>query len=247
MDRIALLNTLVLGLFILIGSLISLLLKKNKHIIDLSIGLAFGIITMLIITDIIPEIIESISLSIIYIPIIFTVIGFFLLELLDKFIPDHNESGKDNLTHIGIISALALGIHNIIEGMAVYSTVLVDPSLGKMLLLGVGCHNLPLGIVIGSTLFTSNKNKYKSILLILLISLTTFIGGLIMYFANIVEVSPIVEGILLSITLGMLIFIDIDELIPRIKRSLKTKNKLYTIIGILIGITILGISLLIGE
>ena len=68
-----------------------------------------------------------------------------------------------------------------------------------------------------------------------------------MYFANIVEVSPIVEGILLSITLGMLIFIDIDELIPRIKRSLKTKNKLYTIIGILIGITILGISLLIGE
>ena len=45
----------------------------------------------------------------------------------------------------------------------------------------------------------------------------------------------------------MLIFIDIDELIPRIKRSLKTKNKLYTIIGILIGITILGISLLIGE
>ena len=68
MDRIALLNTLVLGLFILIGSLISLLLKKNKHIIDLSIGLAFGIITMLIITDIIPEIIESNSLSIIYIP-----------------------------------------------------------------------------------------------------------------------------------------------------------------------------------
>ena len=247
MDRIALLNTLVLGLFILIGSLISLLLKKNKHIIDLSIGLAFGIITMLIITDIIPEIIESISLSIIYIPIIFTVIGFFLLELLDKFIPDHNESGKDNLTHIGIISALALGIHNIIEGMAVYSTVLVDASLGKMLLLGVGCHNLPLGIVIGSTLFTSNKNKYKSILLILLISLTTFIGGLIMYFLNLNTINPLVQGILLSITLGMLIFIDIDELIPRIKRSLKTKNKLYTIIGILTGIIILVISLLIGE
>ena len=131
--------------------------------------------------------------------------------------------------------------------MAVYSTVLVDASLGKMLLLGVGCHNLPLGIVIGSTLFTSNKNKYKSILLILLISLTTFIGGLIMYFLNLNTINPLVQGILLSITLGMLIFIDIDELIPRIKRSLKTKNKLYTIIGILTGIIILVISLLIGE
>ena len=247
MDRIALLNTLELGLFILIGSLISIYFKKNKHIIDFSIGLAFGVITMLLLTDIIPEIIEALSVSKIYIFIIFTALGFILLELLDKFIPDHAESSKDNLTHIGIISAIALGIHNIIEGMAVYSTVLVDASLGKMLLLGVGCHNLPLGIVIGSTLLTSNKNKYKSILLILLISLTTFIGGLIMYFLNLNTINPLVQGILLSITLGMLIFIDIDELIPRIKRSLKTKNKLYTIIGILTGIIILVISLLIGE
>ena len=236
MDRIALLNTLELGLFILIGSLISIYFKKNKHIIDFSIGLAFGVITMLLLTDIIPEIIEALSVSKIYIFIIFTALGFILLELLDKFIPDHAESSKDNLTHIGIISAIALGIHNIIEGMAVYSTVLVDASLGKMLLLGVGCHNLPLGIVIGSTLFTSNKNKYKSILLILLISLTTFIGGLIMYFLNLNTINPLVQGILLSITLGMLIFIDIDELIPRIKR-----------IGILRGIIILVISLLIGE
>ena len=247
MDRIALLNTLELGLFILIGSLISIYFKKNKHIIDFSIGLAFGVITMLLLTDIIPEIIEALSVSKIYIFIIFTALGFILLELLDKFIPDHAESSKDNLTHIGIISAIALGIHNIIEGMAVYSTVLLDASLGKMLLLGVGSHNLPLGIVIGSTLFSSKKNKYKSILLILLISLTTFIGGLIMYFLNLNTINPLIQGILLSITLGMLIFIDIDELIPRIKRSLKTKNKLYTIIGILTGIIILVISLLIGE
>ena len=247
MDRIALLNTLVLGLFILIGSLISIYFKKNKHIIDFSIGLAFGVITMLLVTDIIPEIIEALSVSKIYIFIIFTALGFILLELLDKSIPDHNESGKDNLTHIGIISAIALGIHNIIEGMAVYSTVLVDASLGKMLLLGVGCHNLPLGIVIGSTLFTSNKNKYKSILLILLISLTTFIGGLIMYFLNLNTINPLVQGILLSITLGMLIFIDIDELIPRIKRSIKTKNKYSTITGIIIGVIILLISMFIGE
>ena len=247
MDRIALLNTLVLGLFILIGSLISIYFKKNKHIIDISIGLAFGVITMLLLTDIIPEIVEVLSVSKIYLFIIFTALGFILLELLDRFIPDHDESGKDNLTHIGIISAVALGIHNIIEGMAVYSTVLLDVSLGKMLLLGVGCHNLPLGIVIGSTLLSSKKNKSKSILFILLISLTTFIGGLIMYFLNLNTINTLIQGILLSITLGMLLFIDIDELIPRIKRSIKTKNKLYTIIGIIIGIIILGISLLIGE
>ena len=68
-----------------------------------------------------------------------------------------------------------------------------------------------------------------------------------MYFLNLNTINPLIQGILLSITLGMLIFIDIDELIPRIKRSIKTKNKYSTITGIIIGVIILLISMYIGE
>lgn len=62
--KIALLTTLILGLFIIIGALIALIVNKKQKVVDFVVGLAFGIITMLIITDLLPEIIESLSVKI---------------------------------------------------------------------------------------------------------------------------------------------------------------------------------------
>ena len=56
-------------------------------------------------------------------------------------------------------------------------------------------------------------------------------------------INEIVLGILLSITLGMLLFIVIDELIPRIKN---TKEEKTTFMGIILGVILLIISSLIG-
>ena len=60
-----------------------------------------------------------------------------------------------------------------------------------------------------------------------------------MFFLSITTINPIVLGILLSITLGMLLFITINELIPRIKA---TKNKKTSIIGIAIGLILVIIA-----
>ena len=148
---------------------------------------------------------------------------------------------KDNLIHIGVMSSIALGLHNIIEGMAIYSSMLSSTKLGLALTLGVGFHNIPLGIVIGGAFYQSNNDKYKSILNILLVSLSTFVGGLLMFMFNINELSPTIEGILLSITLGMLLFIVLDELLPKVKKNIKNKA---IISGITTGIIILLISMI---
>lgn len=240
--QLALLTTALLGVFILIGVLISYFFKKSEKIVLYSIGLAFGVIVMLIFTDLLPEIIECIPISKVYIPIVSVVIGFLMLRVLDNFVPDHeNKEKKDNLIHIGVMSSIALGLHNIIEGMAIYSSMLSSTKLGLALTLGVGFHNIPLGIVIGGAFYQSNNDKYKSILNILLVSLTTFVGGLLMFMLNINELSPIIEGILLSITLGMLLFIVLDELLPKVKKNIKSKA---IISGITTGIIILLISMI---
>ena len=240
--QLALLTTALLGVFILIGVLISYFFKKSEKIILYSIGLAFGVIVMLIFTDLLPEIIECIPISRIYIPIISIIVGFLMLRGLDNFVPDHeNKEKKDNLIHIGVMSSIALGLHNIIEGMAIYSSMLSSTKLGLALTLGVGFHNIPLGIVIGGAFYQSNNDKYKSILNILLVSLTTFVGGLLMFMLNINELSPTIEGILLSITLGMLLFIVLDELLPKVKKNIKNKA---IISGITTGIIILLISMI---
>lgn len=247
-NQVGLLTTFVLGIFILIGAGISLLANKKNKIIDFSIGLAFGVIVTLIIVDLLPEIFEGLGLKYLPLFIIFTVGGFCILKILDNYIPDHHEHNMNksennaNLTHIGIMTTLAVILHNIIEGMAVYSTALSDASLAVSIAIGVGFHNIPLGMVIASSLYHSNKKQGKTLLSILLVSISTFCGGLIMYSFKLANVNDIVLGILLSVTLGMLLFIVIDELYPRIK---DTKQKRITYSGVALGVILLVISMFI--
>lgn len=241
--KLGLITTLLLGIFIIIGALIAFQIKKKEKVVDFSLGLAFGVITMLMLTHMLPEVIEHLGIKYIYLFLLFGFIGYWLLKVLDQFIPDHDDDGKgmdkhelkENLIHIGVVTSVALILHNIIEGMAIYSSVLSDTSLGLAMTIGIGFHNIPLGMVIAGTFYQSNENISKTILNILLVATSTFVGGLIMFFLNISAISPLIFGALLSVTLGMLIYISIDELFPRIK---STKNKKVTYTGIAIGIII---------
>lgn len=247
--QIGLLTTFILGIFIIIGSLFALLISKKSKIVDFSIGLAFGVIVALIITDLLPELLESLGFRYLHILIVFTLIGFFLLKLLDHFVPDHHEDHmskkeeNENLTHIGIITTFTLVLHNIVEGIAVYSTAISNPSLAIGLSIGVGFHNIPLGIVVASSFYHSNQSMMKTIVSIAFVSLSTFFGGLLMYSFHLTNLSEFVLGILLSLTLGMLLFIVIDELVPRIHHMKKKKIAYF---GIISGVVILLLALFIG-
>jgi len=244
--KIGLITTLLLGIFILIGSLIAFLTKKKDRVVDFSIGLALGVVAMLMITDLLPEIIEHLGFRYIYLFVIFCLLGYGILKILDHFIPDHDDSKltekekKENLIHIGLITSLALILHNIIEGMAVYSTVISSANLGVAVTLGIGFHNIPLGMVIASAFYQSNQNIWKTISVISAVSLSTFFGGLIMFFSGVTAIGSSVLGALLSLTLGMLIYITIGELIPRIGEA---KDRKVSYIGILMGIVILLIAM----
>lgn len=135
-----LLFTLILGIFIIIGSLIVFLTKNNDKFVEFSISLAFGVMMMLIIVDLIPEAFEIIDYNSIWVRFSYigvgALIGFLFLKLLDHFIPDHEDdlsttSDDDkNLKHIGFVSSIALVIHNIVEGMAIYLLVSSDLKAG---------------------------------------------------------------------------------------------------------------------
>lgn len=247
-EIIGLLVTLLLGIFILIGSLIAFIIKKKQKVIDFSLGLAFSVIIMLIILDIIPEIIENMKTKYIWLFLICVVIGYVILKVLDNFIPDHSEEKmskedlNNNLAHIGIVSSIALVIHNVIEGMAIYAAVIGNINTGLMLGVGVGFHNLPLGMVIATTFYQTNQSKKKTILSTTAVSLSTLVGGIIMFLLNNQTIEGVILGVLLSITLGMLIFIAFNELYPRIKKS---KNKEARNLGLLLGILLLLLSMVI--
>ncbi|MBE6138685.1 MAG: hypothetical protein E7173_02945 [Firmicutes bacterium] len=243
--------TLLVGLFTVAGALLVILSKNNKKVIDASVCLAFGVMVSLGILELLPEAYELITLNVnkpynIGMLVLCVVVGVFILRTLDNFVPDHEHDHKNdkehklNLFHIGIISSIALVIHNIIEGITLYSTLVMSLSSGVMMGLAIGIHNIPIGMVIASTFYKKTNSKLKTILISVLISLSTFIGALLTYLCSGYVMSELFEGILLAITLGMLVHISIFELLPQIK---EIDNKKFSVGIIILGIIIMLISL----
>lgn len=247
-----LIATLFLGIFIIIGAIIALLAKNSEKFITFSIAIAFGVMATLIVIDLIPEALESLEFSnpLYTYLIIFSgsIIGFGLLKILDHFIPDHDddltteEDDDKNLTHIGLVSSIALVIHNIVEGMAVYLLITSNFKAGLMAIIGVGLHNIPLGMIITSTFYQGNKSLKKTMLIILGISLSTFIGGLLMCIPAFENILETIEVVSLTLTIGMLLYIVIMELLPKIIHS---KYPKITWLGIFSGVGLLLLTLFI--
>lgn len=257
MNLFALLLTLLFGLFILLGTIIVFITKNNDKFISFSLSLAFGVMISLSVFELLPEACEHfLEITSSYLVVIYilglVLLGMILLKALDHFIPHHashegeKHSEKEHihhLYHIGFISSIALVLHNIIEGMVVYGTLQSSLGLGLLVGLGVGLHNIPMGIVIGSTFYKSNQNKSKTLIISFFISISTFLGGILMILLGKIISQNIILSVLLSITLGMILYIAIFELL---EQMIHTKNKKETIIGVIVGVLILVLSVIIG-
>ena len=237
----ALLCTVIAGVFILVGAIIAFITKKNEKFVQFSISMALGVMVMLVCVELLPESQELIGSYVNnylkgLLIIVFVILGIVMLKVLDMFIPDHEikESKSENLYHIGVVSSVALILHNLIEGMAIYSSAETSLDMGLMITLGVGLHNIPMGMVIATTLSSSDNSKSKNILTVLLIALSTLIGGIIMMFLS-KYITDLLLGILLCLTLGMLIYIIVFELLGEI---IESKDKKTSLMGVIFGIIV---------
>ena len=235
-----LLLTLTAGLFFLTGVVITKMNKGSKKVICYPIGMAFSSLILLLIIDIIPETCELLDNKI-YI-ISGALIGVGILLLLEKLVPhhDHFEESKkhhheNHLEHIGIMTSLALIIHNIVEGIGIYGITTSSVKSGIIYSIAVGMHNIPFGLEI-STMLNKSHNKHKKIYIIIL-TLSTFIGGLFtMLFKE--SLTDFVQGILLSVTIGMILYLLLAELLTELKENWHKE----TIFGIITGILIIIIG-----
>ena len=125
-NTLALFITFLLGVFILIGTIISFFIRKQGKVLDFIFAFALSLLTMLIILDLLPEIIEHLGITYIYLFLLFGMLGLLVFKVIDDFIPLHEDHKltknevKKNYVHIGLLATIALIIHNIVEGMAIY-------------------------------------------------------------------------------------------------------------------------------
>lgn len=231
--------TLLLGLFFIIGALILKLVKDEHTVSVFSIAAALGALVSIAVSDLIPDILEYYIGKSFVQPFIFTILGVLVLILLDHFVPDHEGADEDeNMSHIGFMSVLAISLHNIIEGMTVYSIASQSASSGISLAIGVGLHNIPMGMLIFTAL--RKEHRIKKIIVMSLATLSTFAGGIIMFLIS-GALNDAVVSALICIALGMVFYIVFFELIPHIFGHKEYKK---SILGIIVGVIFVIASML---
>ncbi len=241
-----LLLPLIEGLLFLVGIYISHIVKNKKKLSNFAVAMALIVLLGLIFGDLVVELKEiygTYNISV----IIMCVLGLVVLKFLDKLVPTHHHDHHDNekdkhehqshLYHIGLVTIISLIIHNIVEGMATYLMGVTDFKSGLVMALGVGLHNIPLGIEIGVTM-EHELHKKKNMIFIIILSLSSLIGGLITLLFG--EISDYYLGYIIAFTLGMCFYITMFELLPETVIPVHKKETLLGIItGLLIVITML--------
>lgn len=241
----AFLLTTIAGLSTVTGSIVIFIKSKDKNkIICASLSFAAAVMITVSFTDLIPESLELftnkyVGIFSIILLLIGINIGLIVSFLIDKYLPDNKFENTGKLYRVGIISMLAIILHNIPEGMATFIASNANINLGISLTIAIALHNIPEGISISVPIYYATSSKIKAILYTTLSGLSELFGALITYLFLKSFINNIVMGLLFSIIAGIMLHIAFYELLPT---SLKYKNSKLTITLFLIGITFMLVN-----
>mgnify|MGYP003303495180 CR=1 FL=1 len=155
--------TSLAGLATLIGIIPIFVKIKNKdYIIASACSFASGVMICISIFDLIPESIKYLTTSfspfwVITLCFIFIIIGIILSMILDNYINKVNNS--NSLFKVGILSMIAIILHNIPEGIVTFIVSNKNIILGISICVAIALHNIPEGISIAIPIYYSTKSK----------------------------------------------------------------------------------------
>lgn len=160
-----------------------------------------------------------------------------------------NESPREGeLLRMGILSALAIGIHNFPEGLATFLAALQDPAVGAAIAVALALHNIPEGVSVSVPIYYATGDRGKAFLYSALSGISEPIGAVIAYVALRLVVGgqggvmpPQVTGMLFAAVAGIMVYISLDELLPTSRAYGKGHDSL---LGLLAGMGVMALSLL---
>eukprot|EP01060_Flectonema_neradi_P018295 TRINITY_DN250_c0_g1_i1.p1 TRINITY_DN250_c0_g1~~TRINITY_DN250_c0_g1_i1.p1 ORF type:complete len:375 (+),score=97.81 TRINITY_DN250_c0_g1_i1:75-1199(+) len=125
-----------------------------------------------------------------------------------------NEIKKKRLNQMGLLTALAIALHNFPEGFATFIATLEEPSLGAGLAVAIAIHNIPEGICIAMPVYYATGSKWKAFGWAFLSGLSEPIGGILGWVALRSVFTDAVFGIIFGVVGGMMVWIVLGELLP---------------------------------
>ena len=197
------------------GVLSGIFKKKVDKYIDFFMGLSGGIMLAVVVFDLMKEAIEQKGIFV-------TVSATFLGVVITMLIKENLHMSQDK--QAGYLIFISILLHNLPEGLAIGSSFVSAETLGFTLAIVIGIHNVPEGLATALTLAGTKMKTSKIILYTVIAGIPMGIGSFL-YFAG--NFNSLI-GVFLSIAAGTMLYVVLEEILPR------TKN-LFCIIGFLIG------------
>lgn len=231
--------TVLAGFSTLIGTIFIFNKKTNKEkVIVSALSFAAGVMITVSFTDLLPESFFSLSQylksfpSFIIIGIFFS-IGVLLSMLIDKYLPEPKEN-ISGLYRVGLISMLAIILHNIPEGIATFMATHADLNLGVTLAIAIALHNIPEGISISIPIYYATGSRKKAFFYTFISALSEPFGALLTFLFLGKFMNNFAMGLLFSVIAGIMMQISIYELLPTTKKyHMKKRMILFFMIGVI--------------
>ena len=220
MELVAL-TALGVGGATVVGALLGFAFKKISHrFSDIVLSFAAGI---MLAAAVLGLILPSLEYGGKY-GIIITVAGIFVgalgLNVIDKLVPhlhklmgpdieDHNNADLNKV----LLFVLAIGIHNLPEGIAA-GVGFGSGDNGQALLIagGIALQNIPEGMVIIAPMLAAGVSKRKTLLCAVATGVVEVVGTFIGYFA--VNIATVILPFALAFAGGTMLYVISDEMIP---------------------------------
>ena len=270
----ALILTLIAGAATGIGGALVLFKKKiSSDFLAGALGLSAGVMIFISMAEMFPESQEMIAGTGLTHGEAFVLVAFFvgmgLITLIDFAIPEYEnpheapglsldsktaavgmleQTGNEKAMHrLGLLSALAIAVHNFPEGIATFIGALNDPEMGAGITFAIAIHNIPEGIAVAIPIYYATKSKGKALLYATLSGMSEVIGALLCLAVTAIFGIELTGGgpafpLVMSAVAGIMIYISPDELLPTAEKYGKHHIAIAGVVG---GMAIMGISLLI--
>lgn len=255
----AFLMTLFAGLSTGIGSLIALFTKKdNKSFLSLALGFSAGVMIFISMIELYPEARNSLMLSMSvksasWITAAAFFCGMLIIAIIDRLIPGaenpHEIRSKDSigadsekeLMRVGLLTALAIAIHNFPEGLAAFISALDSESIGISIAVAIALHNIPEGIAVSVLIYYATGSRKKAFNYSALSGLSEPVGALVGYIVLKNVINKAMFGVVTAAVAGIMVFISFDELLPASREYGKHHLSIY---GLVAGMAIMAVSLI---
>ncbi len=221
----------------LLGGLFSLRYRNKLHLV---MGFAAGVLLGVVAFDIFPEIVEGITrtgIDPVY-PMVALVAGFLLFHILEKSIMIHHaHEGEEEYTHhhhphVGVMSALALIGHSLMDGMAIGLGFQVSPSVGILVAIAVISHDFTDGMNTVILMLRHKNTAAKAMWFLLLDAVVPVIGALSTLFFQVSETFLIIY---LGFFAGFLLYLGASDILPEAHRERSSRLTIaLTVFGALL-------------